>query len=126
MDGLGGTFRTAAGEVSVDSDAVRIDKAPGAQLRSQAARWRHGGRWERYRAAARFCLLLLVPLLLLFRLVEPSGATTAAGLAFVFAYVGLNLVTLWVRYVHETEIPLSVVSGVALDPDERGDAAMEY
>lgn len=79
MDGLGGTFRTAAGEVSVDSDAVRIDKAPGAQLQSQAARWRHGGRWERYRAAARFCLLLLVPLLLLFRLVEPSGATTAAS-----------------------------------------------
>lgn len=120
MERPGGRFRTSVGEVSVDGDAVRIDKAPGAHLRSQLSRWRHGERWERYRAAVRFGLFSLAPLFLLFRIVQAStGTATAAGVAFLLTYAGLNLATLWGRYARETEIPLSDVTGVVLDPGER-------
>jgi|GEM_PF-1468791 len=119
MGGHGGTFRAAVGEVSVDGDAVRINEEPRAHVRRQVARWRHGERWDRARAAFRLAAILIVPLLLVFRLEEAWNTATAGMLAFVLTMTGLQVASVWRHYTRETEIPLSDVSTVTLDSDER-------
>lgn len=119
MGGHGGSFRAAIGEVSVDGDAVRINEEPRAHVRRQVARWRHGGRWGRARAAFRIGTVLIVPPLLLLRLAEAWDTATAGMLAVVLTLTGLQIASMWRHYTRETEIPLSDVSKVALDPDER-------
>jgi|GEM_PF-4404076 len=91
MGGHGGSFRTRIGEVTVDSDAVRIKKQPRAHLRRQLARWHHGERWDRVRAALRFGLDLAIPPLLVFHLLETWETATAGVLVFVFVMTGFQL-----------------------------------
>jgi len=119
MGGYGGTFRSAVGEVSVDGEAVRINEQPRAHVRRQLARWRHGERWDQVKAASRLATVLIVPLLLLFRLDQAWDTATAGMLAFVLTMTGLQVVSMWRHYTRETEIPLSDVSDVRLDADER-------
>lgn len=115
----GEAFRTAAGEVSVDGDAVRISKAPGAHLRSQVVRWRRGERRERVGAALRFGLIPIALSLSLLRLLGTWDAAASGMVAFVVTMTGLELASLYRRYTRGTEIPLSDVSTVTLDADER-------
>ncbi|MFB6227227.1 MAG: hypothetical protein ABEH88_01365 [Halobacteriales archaeon] len=122
MRGSWGTFRAETGDVSVSPDAIRIHRSPRRYLQGVGLRWRHGDRWQR--AWMVMFLLFVIGLLSIWPLamwdetIDMVSRRAIGGLLLSYSWL-LQMTVRFGLQSRDVTIPLSAVTDVTLDAEER-------